>query len=114
MRKGYFFLLGLVALLLSACGAPKTPDKDIVILFENDVHCALDGYAKFSALKHEMQGQTPYVAVVSSGDFVNELGKNAAKSMAFFGQEKVEFNAKLCIMNMAVHGLNAKIVSAAM
>ena len=70
MRKGYFFLLGLVALLLSACGAPKTPDKDIVILFENDVHCALDGYAKFSALKHEMQGQTPYVAVVSSGDFV--------------------------------------------
>ena len=48
---------------------------------------------------------------VSSGDFVNERGKNAAKSMAFFGQEKVEFNAKLCIMNMAVHGLNAKIVS---
>lgn len=48
---------------------------------------------------------------VSSGDFVNERGKNAAKSMAFFGQEKVEFNAKLCIMNMAVHGLNATIVS---
>ena len=48
---------------------------------------------------------------VSSGDFVNERGKNAAKSMAFFGQEKVEFNAKLCIMNMAVHGLNAKIIS---
>lgn len=48
---------------------------------------------------------------VSSGDFVNEKGKNAAKSMAFFGQEKVEFNAKLCTMNMAVHGLNAKIIS---
>lgn len=48
---------------------------------------------------------------VSSRDFVNERGKNAAKSMAFFGQEKVEFNAKLCIMNMAVHGLNAKIIS---
>ncbi len=48
---------------------------------------------------------------VSSGDFVNEKGKNASSSMAFFGQEKVEFNAKLCTMNMAVHGLNAKIVS---
>lgn len=48
---------------------------------------------------------------VSSSDFVNERGKNAAKSMTFFGQEKVEFNAKLCIMNMAVHGLNAKIIS---
>ena len=48
---------------------------------------------------------------VSSGDFVNQKGKSAAKSMAFYGQEKVEFNAKLCIMNMAVHGLNAKIVS---
>lgn len=47
----------------------------------------------------------------SSSDFVNERGKNAAKSIAFFGQEKVEFNAKLCIMNMAVHGLNAKIIS---
>lgn len=31
--------------------------------------------------------------------------------MTFYGQEKVEFNAKLCIMNMAVHGLNAKIKS---
>lgn len=48
---------------------------------------------------------------VSSGDFVNESGKSASKAMAFFGQEKVEFNAKLCTMNMAVHGLNAKIVS---
>lgn len=48
---------------------------------------------------------------VSSGDFVNEKGKNASSLMAFFGQEKVEFNAKLCTMNMAVHGLNAKIVS---
>ena len=70
MKKRDFFLLGLMALLLSACGAPKAPDKDIVILFDNDVHCAVDGYAKLGALKHEMQAQTPYVAVVSAGDFV--------------------------------------------
>ncbi len=47
---------------------------------------------------------------VSSGDFVNANGVNATDKLTFFGQEKVEFNAKLCKMNMAVHGLNAKIV----
>lgn len=48
---------------------------------------------------------------VSSADFIEKFGTNANTSMTFFGQEKVEYNAKLCIMNMAVHGLNAKIVS---
>lgn len=48
---------------------------------------------------------------VSSSDFVNAEGINANSAMTFYGQEKVEFNAKLCIMNMAVHGLNAKITS---
>lgn len=48
---------------------------------------------------------------VSSADFIEKFGANANTSMTFFGQEKVEYNAKLCIMNMAVHGLNAKIVS---
>lgn len=48
---------------------------------------------------------------VSSADFIEQYGANANTAMTFFGQEKVEYNAKLCIMNMAVHGLNAKIVS---
>ncbi len=48
---------------------------------------------------------------VSSSDFVNAEGINANSALTFYGQEKVEFNAKLCIMNMAVHGLNAKIKS---
>ncbi|MBN2284898.1 MAG: N-6 DNA methylase [Tissierellales bacterium] len=48
---------------------------------------------------------------VSSSDFVNAEGINANSAMTFYGQEKVEFNAKLSIMNMAVHGLNAKITS---
>lgn len=48
---------------------------------------------------------------VSSSDFVNAEGINVNSAMTFYGQEKVEFNAKLCIMNMAVHGLNAKIIS---
>ena len=48
---------------------------------------------------------------VASADFIEQYGANANTAMTFFGQEKVDYNAKLCIMNMAVHGLNAKIVS---
>lgn len=48
---------------------------------------------------------------VSSADFIEQYGASANTAMTFYGQEKVEYNAKLCIMNMAVHGLNAKIVS---
>ena len=48
---------------------------------------------------------------VSSADFIEQYGANANTAMTFFGQEKVDYNARLCIMNMAVHGLNAKIVS---
>lgn len=48
---------------------------------------------------------------VSSADFIEQYGANANTAMTFYGQEKVDYNAKLCVMNMAVHGLNAKIVS---
>ena len=48
---------------------------------------------------------------VQTGDFVNQAGLDANTSMTFYGQEKVEYNAQLCLMNMAVHGLNGKIVS---
>ena len=48
---------------------------------------------------------------VQTGDFVNAAGMNANTQMTFYGQEKVEYNAQLCLMNMAVHGLNGCIVS---
>lgn len=48
---------------------------------------------------------------VQTGDFVNESGLTANQSMTFYGQEKVEYNAKLCMMNMAVHGLSGVIKS---
>ena len=48
---------------------------------------------------------------VQTGDFVNEAGLQANSSMAFYGQEKVEYNAQLCLMNMAVHGLTGVIKS---
>ena len=48
---------------------------------------------------------------IQSGDFVNASGMNANSAMTFYGQEKVEYNAQLCLMNMAVHGLTGVIKS---
>ncbi len=48
---------------------------------------------------------------IQSGDFVNAAGVNANSTMTFYGQEKVEYNAQLCLMNMAVHGLTGVIKS---
>ena len=48
---------------------------------------------------------------IQSGDFVNQSGMNANNAMTFYGQEKVEYNAQLCLMNMAVHGLTGVIKS---
>ena len=48
---------------------------------------------------------------IQSGDFVNHSGMNANNAMTFYGQEKMEYNAQLCLMNMAVHGLTCVIKS---
>lgn len=48
---------------------------------------------------------------VSASDYVREQGGNPAETMMFYGQEKVDYNAKLCLMNMAVHGMQGNIKS---
>ena len=71
--KNIYVVILCCAMALFAAGCQNSvrhvPDKDIIILFENDVHCAIDGYAQFSALKQALSPLTPYVAVVSAGDF---------------------------------------------
>ena len=70
------WLITLSFLLLAFCAGCGTknkvdlPDQPIVILFENDVHCAVDGYAKLVSLREEQRELTPYTATVSSGDYV--------------------------------------------
>lgn len=45
--------------------------KSIVILYENDVHCGIDGYTKLAGLRDAInRSDTAYVAVVSSGDYL--------------------------------------------
>ena len=48
---------------------------------------------------------------VQTGDFVNAAGMASNETMTFYGQEKVEYNAQLCQMNMAVHGLTGVVKS---
>lgn len=70
------FLLPLVAVLALAVSCGKKvqepgPLKPIVILYENDVHCAIEGYAAFAGLRDEIAApDTAYVALVSSGDYL--------------------------------------------
>ena len=73
--KILYNIISLAAVLFVA-GCAKSvresqlPQRPVVILFENDVHCAVEGYAKMAALKVGEQVRTPYVTVVSAGDFV--------------------------------------------
>ena len=70
MKKVLALVLLLTAVCVPSFGA--VPDKDIVILYTNDVHCGVDqniGYAGLEFYKHEMMKQTPYVTLVDAGDW---------------------------------------------
>ena len=45
--------------------------KPISILYDNDVHCAVDGYAKLVALRDLVSDTTDFVTTVSCGDFAS-------------------------------------------
>lgn len=47
---------------------------------------------------------------VQTGYFVESQGNNANDKITFYGQEKADLNTKLAKMNLAVHGLNGKII----
>ncbi len=72
MKKKFLISLIILSLLTSVItGISFAAEyKEIVILFENDVHCSVDGYAKLAAMKEELSETCDYVGVVSSGDFV--------------------------------------------
>lgn len=59
----------VAALLIGASAYAAQPNKSIVILYENDVHCAIGGYQVIAGLRDAI-ADTAYVALVSSGDFV--------------------------------------------
>lgn len=70
-RKILSFGITLCILLSVFSGVAFAKDSDtIVILYENDVHCAVEGYSKLAAMKKELSETYTNVGVVSAGDFV--------------------------------------------
>lgn len=59
------------ALLLCgvACTAMAQERGDIVILYDNDVHCAIDGYPVMAGLRDSLLREGCHTMVVSCGDF---------------------------------------------
>ena len=66
--SNHFYAGWAILLLVAAC---SNNDKSIVIVHDNDVHCALDGYAAFAGLRDAIAAaDTAYVFTASSGDFI--------------------------------------------
>ncbi|MBP3349130.1 MAG: bifunctional metallophosphatase/5'-nucleotidase [Bacteroidaceae bacterium] len=75
--------IGIIALvacsiLLGACcddniknRQPDLPTQPIVVLFDNDVHCAVDGYPMLVSLRNDQLSHSNYVSTVSCGDFAS-------------------------------------------
>lgn len=123
------FISALICILLligimpfSAFSAQKS--DDIVILYENDVHCEIDGYSKLSAMKKELMGTHNHVAVVSSGDYIQgssigtiSRGEYIVRLMNLVGYDAValgnhEFDFKLDRLGELVDMMNTKPICA--
>jgi 2',3'-cyclic-nucleotide 2'-phosphodiesterase (5'-nucleotidase family) len=66
----------LMILGIMPISAFASSNDDIIILYENDAHCVVEGYSKLAAMKKELQQTHDYVGVVSGGDYIqgNSLG----------------------------------------
>ena len=100
------------------------PDKarqNIVILFETDVHCAIDGYAKMAGLRDAV-ADTAWAALVSSGDFLQggtpgalSHGQYITDIMSMMHYDAVtlgnhEFDYGVTRMHELLDGFNAPVV----
>ena len=76
MKKKVLSLVLVLAMMFSLCitAGAEEPAEDlsgsIIILHTNDVHGAIDGYAKAAALKKTYEGMGAYVLLMDAGDFI--------------------------------------------
>ena len=103
MRHLNTLLLSLCCSIFAACNDKTTtsnpidtPDSPIVILYDNDVHCSVDGYSALVALRNEQLSTSQYVATVSCGDFASggivgaiSKGEEIAEIMNYVGYDVV-------------------------
>lgn len=124
MKKKICIGFVVLAMLLSSLGlvTSATDTQEIVILFESDVHCSVDGYAKIAALKDEISDDAEYVGVVTSGDFVQggslgivSKGEYIINIMNLIGYDAVglgnhEFDYKTERLHELVNKLDSTVV----
>lgn len=132
MKKVYGKLLSFALMVTMAFSTPVTTQaevassvgkNDIVILYDNDVHCNVDSYEDMAALKKEMQEQSNYVSVVSCGDYLQgdvigaiSKGKAIVQIMNKVGYDVVaignhEFDYGVPRLKSLVKSMNAKVVA---
>ena len=99
------------------------PKKSIVILYENDVHCAINGYQTLAGLRDAI-ADTAYVAVTSSGDFVQggtagaiSRGQYVADIMRTVGYDAItlgnhEFDYPVAHTAQLLHHIGAPVTCA--
>mgnify|MGYP000484135927 FL=1 len=132
MKKVYGKLLSFALMVTMTFSTPVTTQaevvssvgkNDIIILYDNDVHCNVDSYEDMAALKKEMQEQSNYVSVVSCGDYLQgdvigaiSKGKAIVQIMNKVGYDVVaignhEFDYGVPRLKSLVKSMNAKVVA---
>lgn len=100
-------------------------NKSIVVVFDNDVHCSIDGYPQFAGLRDAIsEADTAYVLTVSCGDYAQggiagllSKGEYPIEILNSVGYDVVtignhEFDYKLSRFNELVSQINASVVCA--
>ena len=112
----YSITVSFILLCLTMAG------RDIVVLYDNDVHCAVDGYAAMAELKKQYSEEND-VIVVSSGDYLqggiigaSSKGSDIIRIMNSVGYDAVtlgnhEFDYGIDVMKQRVSELKATVVS---
>ena len=120
MKKRMIF--GMMALMMGLHAG--WAQKNIVILYENDVHCGIDGYQKMAGLRDAInKTDTAYAGAVCVGDFLQgnttgaiSKGQYVVDIMKLMDYDAVtlgnhEFDYGVPRMKMLLEQLNAPIVS---
>lgn len=118
-----FLGVSLLTACKSAALASQEPERSIVILFDNDVHCGIEGYDKLAGYRDAVS-DTAWVGVVSCGDYLQggtagaiSKGQYVADIMKKVGYDAVtlgnhEFDYKIPRMKELLSFLDVPVASA--
>ncbi len=104
----------MLALSITGCAGSKAEEVnsgDIIVLFTNDVHCAVDdnlGYASLAAYKSLMEGETEYVTLadlgdaiqgeaagaVSQGEYITDIMNAVGYDLAVLGNHEFDYGVE--------------------